>query len=136
MSLAVESADRNTAKQNYHARYKARYPKLCWRVDLRNGNRFHRGFQLQILQSRCFAFIIEEYFCIINLPPILENKIWMPFSFKSDCSAEIRTNEICFCRKECMRNINNASSRLSGTSARFFNDDIAEFQLTLCERFA
>lgn len=63
MSLAVESADRNTAKQNYHARYKARYPKL-----------FRHRRKIEFIVQQPFH-IATRHFCTLARFQVIADKV-------------------------------------------------------------
>ena len=114
--------------------HNARYAKLRRQVNLRNRYRFQSSFKLKVLETRGFAFIIEEHAGTVNLPPILINKIRVPFWLDAYCRTEVRTDYIPLCEQEGLRDINHSSCRLCRTPARFLNNDVSFDQLPLCKR--
>ena len=114
--------------------YNARYAKLRRQVNFWNRYRFQSNFKLKVLETRGFAFIIEEHAGTVNLPPILINKIRIPFWFDAYCSTEVRTDDIPLCGQERLRDINHSSCRLCRAPARFLNNNVSFDQLPLFKR--
>lgn len=112
----------------------ARYAKLRRQVNFWNRYRFQSNFKLQVLKARSFSLIIEEHSRIVNLSPILVNKIRVPFWLKAYCCTEVRTDYIPFCGQKRLRDINCSSSRLCRAAARFLNDYIPFDQVPLVKR--
>ena len=114
--------------------HNARYAKLRRQINLWNRDRFQRNFQLQILETRSLAFIVEEYARVIDLTPILINEIRIPLRLDAYRGAEVRTDYVPLCRQERLRDVHNASRGLSWTAARFLYDNVTFTQLPLCKR--
>ena len=112
----------------------ARYTKLRGQIDFGNGDRLHGRLQLEIFQSRGFPFIIEKHTHVVDLLPIQIYKVWIPSGFQSYCSAKVGTNKIRFCREKRLRNVHDTSRRLGRTTARLFNNNVADFQSMQLER--
>ena len=114
--------------------HNARYVKLRRQVNLWNRNRLQRDFQLQILESRSLAFVVEEYTGVINLTPILINEIRIPLRRDAYRGTEVRADYVPLCRQERLRDVHNASRGLSWTAARFLYDNVTFTQLPFCKR--
>ena len=114
--------------------HNARYAKLRGQINLWNRDRFQRNFQLQVLETRSLAFIVEEYARVIDLTPILINEIRIPLRLDAYRGAEVRTDYVPLCRQERLRDVHNASRGLSWAAARFLYDNVTFTQLPLCKR--
>ena len=130
----VRRRERNRGVRMTVTHHNARYAKLRGQVNFRNRYRFQSNFKLKVLETRGFTFIIEEHSGTVNLPPILINKVRVPFRLHAYCRTEVRTDDIPFCGQKRLRDINDSTCRLCRATARFLNNDVSFDQLPLCKR--
>ena len=114
--------------------YNGRYTKLGRKVDFWNRYRFQGRLKLKIFKTRSLALIIKKYTSIINLSPVLINKIRIPLWFNAYSGAEVGTDYIFSFRKKRVRDVDCSSRGLSRTSTRFFNNNVSTNQSALVER--
>ena len=115
-------------------RNNGRYTKLGRKVDFWNRYRFQGRLKLKIFKTRSLALIIKKYTSIINLSPVLINKIRIPLWFNAYSSTEVGTDYIFSFRKKRVRDVDCSSSGLSRTSSRLFDNNVPTNQLALVKR--
>ena len=118
-------------RRPYALVHNARYAKLSRQIDVGNWNGFQRDFQLKILEARSLTFVVEEYTRIVDVSPVLIDKVRIPVGLEPYRRTKIRTDYILFCDQEWLGNVNHTTGRLRWASARFLNDNISIPQLPL-----